>query len=268
MNWSEVFARHQGVILGTSGWQYKSWTERFYEGIPQKRWLEAYVESFATVELNNSFYRLPKPETFTSWYERTPDDFVFTVKMSRYLSHIKRLKDPQEPIERFMTSVSPLQEKLGPILLQLPPNMGLELERLEETLSLFPEGLRVAVEFRHPDWFVDETRSLLEKYGAALSWADSPRRETPTWKTADWGYLRLHEGTARPKPCYSRPKLRRWVDNVIDTFDESEAVYVYFNNDPNVCAVRDAGWFHDLVVDTGRSCTRAEGASAVKPIQS
>jgi len=245
-----------GVLLGTSGWQYKSWREAFYGGAPQKGWLEHYAENFQTVEVNNAFYRLPERSTFEAWAERTPEDFVVGVKMSRYLTHIKRLKDPGEPVQRFLDRTEGLGNKLGPVLLQLPPNLQANVDSLEETLSLFPKQIRVAVEFRHETWFVDEVRNVLEKHNAALSWADGPKRSTPTWQTADWGYLRFHQGTGRPMPCYRPSALRSWAEEVAAHYGPDEDVYVYFNNDPNVCAVRDAGRFGALVEEQGVDCTR------------
>ncbi|HEV3473063.1 MAG TPA: DUF72 domain-containing protein, partial [Actinomycetota bacterium] len=179
------------IHLGTSGWNYKHWRQTFYpQGLPQSRWLEFYAERFHTVELNNSFYRLPKPEQFASWRQRTPDDFVFTVKMSRFLTHIKRLREPQEPVERFLSAVSPLKDKLGPVLMQFPPTMPVDLAALEETLALFPDDVKVVCEFRHNTWFTEECRSLLEKFGAAWCLADRLSKPiTPVWKATEWAFL-------------------------------------------------------------------------------
>jgi len=245
-----------GVLLGTSGWQYRSWRHAFYRGRPQKGWLEQYSESFRTVEVNNAFYRLPERATFERWRERTPDDFVVGVKTSRYLTHIKRLLEPEEPVARFADRVAGLGDKLGPVLLQLPPDLQARPGALLRTLRCFPAGMRVTVEFRHDTWYTDEVRGILESTGAALCWADSPRRTTPTWRTAAWGYLRFHEGDADPRPCYTPDALRTWADRVVAAYAEDEDVYVYFNNDPNVCAVRDAGVFAGLVEQAGRSCSR------------
>jgi uncharacterized protein YecE (DUF72 family) len=231
-----------GVILvGTSGWQYKDWRERFYPaGAPQKRWLEHYAERFATVEVNNAFYRLPERDTFAQWRTRTPDDFCVAVKMSRYLTHIRRLREPAEPVQRFMSRAEALGDKLGPVLLQLPPSLRLDIEALDETLSRFPRAVRVAVEPRHQSWWTDATRDLLEKHGAALCWADRKGRPvTPLWRTADWGYLRMHEGRANPRPRYGAAALRTWVDRIA----EFESAYVYFNNDPGGAAIADATAF-------------------------
>ena len=157
------------VYVGTSGWQYDDWRGRFYpRDLPQRAWLEFFADRFAVVESNNAFYRLPKPETFAKWAARTPSDFIFTVKVSRYLTHIRRLRDPAEPVERFITHASHLGDKLAVALLQLPPNLRAAPEALDETLREFGGRVRVAVELRHQSWFTDETRSILEAHGAAL----------------------------------------------------------------------------------------------------
>jgi uncharacterized protein YecE (DUF72 family) len=229
------------ILVGTSGWQYKDWRERFYPaGTPQRLWLEHYAANFATVEVNNAFYRLPERDTFVKWRDRTPDDFCVAVKVSRYLTHIKRLKEPAEPVQRFMSRAEALGDKLGPVLLQLPPSLSVDLTGLDDTLARFPAHVRVAVEPRHASWWTDATRELLEKHGAALCWADRKGRPvTPLWRTADWGYLRMHEGVAHPRPRYGASALRTWVERIKDC----KTVYVYFNNDPGGAAVADATAF-------------------------
>src|SRR5829696_4658214 len=149
------------VWIGTSGWQYDDWRGPVYpRGLPLKAWLESYAARFATVESNNAFYRLPERATFESWAERTPDDFRMAVKVSRYLTHIKRLRGPAEPVERFVRRVRGLGPKVGPVLLQLPPQLAFDADRLSRALDRFPDELRGAVEFRHASWFRDETRRI------------------------------------------------------------------------------------------------------------
>lgn len=161
------------ILVGTSGWQYRDWRGRFYpQGLPQRLWLEHFAAGFATVEVNNAFYRLPERDTFAAWRARTPADFCVAVKMSRYLTHIKRLRDPEEPVARFLGRATALGDRLGPVLLQLPPNLRADVEALDATLRLFPEQVRVAVEPRHPSWWTDATRTVLERRRAALVWAD------------------------------------------------------------------------------------------------
>ena len=230
------------VWVGTSGWQYKDWRGRFYpERLPQARWLEHYASSFLTVEVNNTFYRLPKAETFGDWQSRVPEGFVYAVKASRYLTHILRLKDPEEPVRRFLDASKPLGPRLGPVLVQLPPNLQADLPRLRDTLERFPSEIRVTVEFRHDTWFNEETAGLLAEFNAAWCMADRKSRPLgPVWRTADWGYVRFHEGTARPWPHYGERSLAHWAERLAGMFDPTDDVYAYFNNDPGCWAVADA----------------------------
>ncbi len=252
------------LLIGTSGWQYKHWKERFYAGVPQRAWLEYYAERFQTVELNNSFYMLPKESAFESWRKRTPNDFIVGVKISRYLSHIKRLKDPHEPVERFMKHARWLGPKLGPLLLQLPPNLKIDLPALDETLSLFPDDVRVAVEFRHDTWFVDEVKALLTERKASFVLADRGSQPiTPLWRTADWAYVRWHQGTEPPWPCYSTQDMRDWVKRIADLWGPGDDVYAYFNNDPAGCALRDAIVFAEEGEKAGFEATRVPQHSDV-----
>jgi uncharacterized protein YecE (DUF72 family) len=246
------------VWVGTSGWQYKDWRGRFYpKKLPQRLWLEHYVERFATVEVNNAFYRLPDKSVFEQWHDRTPSDFVVTVKASRYLTHIKRLREPEEPVHRLMERAAGLGERLGPVLLQLPPTMRAAPDLLDRTLRAFPAGTRVAVEPRHDSWWSDDIRALLTERGATLCWADRLSRPvTPLWRTADWGYLRLHEGRAKPWPRYGRQALRTWAERLRECWDDDADVFAYFNNDPGGAAVVDASAFARAVARLGRRVTR------------
>jgi uncharacterized protein YecE (DUF72 family) len=254
------------VIIGTSGWQYRDWRGRFYPPkLPQRLWLEHYAEHFATVESNNAFYRLPERETFEKWRERTPPDFRWAVKASRFLTHIRRLRDPEEPVARLMERAAGLGEKLDTILLQLPPTLKADAELLRHCLAQFPAGTRVAVEPRHESWWTDEIRALLERYGAALCWADREEKPVaPLWRTTDWGYLRFHHGA---EGWGYRPEtLQLWADRLAATWTDDEDVLVYFNNDPGCNAVMDAVVFADAVRRAGRTPTRvptAEQASGL-----
>lgn len=245
------------VWIGTSGWQYRDWRGSFYPAdLAQARWLEHYAERFRTVEVNNAFYRLPEAETFANWRRRTPDDFVVVVKASRYLTHVKRLRDSAEAVSRLMDRTRHLGAKLGPILLQLPPNLAADHATLDATLGYFGRDVRLAVEFRHPSWFGTETEELLAARGAALCLADSPRRQTPVVRTAGWGYLRLHEGRASPHPCYGTQALSSWAGRLADLWSADDDVFVYFNNDAHGCAVRDAITFAAAVERAGLKPTR------------
>ncbi len=198
------------IVVGTSGWSYSHWRDRFYPpGLPAAGWLEFYAQRFATVELNASFYRLPDIATFARWRERTPPDFTFAAKLSRYLTHVRRLREPAEAVARFMERAATLGDRLGPVLMQLPPTLVADPAALDATLAQFPPDVMVAVELRHPSWWTDEVRALLESHRTALCWADRHGRPVgPRWRTSDFGYLRLHEGVATPRPRYGRAALR------------------------------------------------------------
>ena len=184
------------VLVGTSGWQYRDWRGTFYPpDVPQRRWLEYYASQFATVENNGTFYRLPPRKTFAGWRERVGDGFVMTVKASRYLTHVRRLRDPAEPVRRLLDAAAGLDDRLGPVLLQLPPDLKAAPRLLDECLGQFPPGIRVAVEPRHESWWTGDVRDVLAARNAPLCWADRKGAAvTPLWRTADWGYLRFHEG--------------------------------------------------------------------------
>jgi uncharacterized protein YecE (DUF72 family) len=231
--------------VGTSGWQYRHWRGPFYPpDLPQARWLPYYAERFATVEINSAFYRLPERGTFAGWRERTQEGFRAAVKMSRYLTHVRRLRDPAEPVARFLDRAAGLGDRLGPVLLQLPPNLPADADALQATLARFPQGVEVVVEPRHPSWWHEEIRELLSAHGAALCWADRRGRPiTPLWRTAGFGYLRLHEGRASPWPRYGAAALKSWVRRVADAFGDGAPVYVYFNNDQEGAAPVDASAF-------------------------
>jgi uncharacterized protein YecE (DUF72 family) len=248
------------VIIGTSGWQYRDWRGLFYPPkLPQRLWLEHYAQFFATVESNNAFYRLPERETFVKWRERTSPDFRWAVKASRFLTHIKRLREPQEPVGRLMERAAGLGEKLDTILLQLPPTLKADADLLRECLAQFPGGTRVAVEPRHDSWWTDDIRALLERYGAALCWADRDEKPVaPLWRTTDWGYLRFHHGFESWR--YRPETLQLWADRLAATWTADEDVLVYFNNDPGGAATIDAVHFADAVRRAGRTPTRVPTA--------
>ncbi|MCU1594521.1 MAG: hypothetical protein JWO12_1913 [Frankiales bacterium] len=245
------------VLIGTSGWQYADWKPLIYPDVPQRLWLERHASLFQTVEVNNAFYRLPARTVFEAWAARTPDDYVITVKASRFLSHIKRLRDPQEPVARLMDRVGGLGSKLGAILLQLPPTLQLDAELLDDCLACFPAGTRVAVEPRHVSWWHPSLRSVLEQRGAALVWADSyGKAVTPLWRTADWGYFRLHHGPDPESWDYGPEGVRTWATELAATWDEDEDVYAYTNNDPTGAGLRDALHLADALRAAGRTTSR------------
>jgi uncharacterized protein YecE (DUF72 family) len=241
--------------VGTSGWVYKDWRDRFYpRDVPQRLWLEHYAAAFDTVEVNNAFYRLPERGTFEGWRSRTPADFVVAVKASRFLTHVKRLREPEEPVARLLDRAAGLGGKLGPVLLQLPPTLTADPAALDRTLSAFPKDVRVAVEPRHSSWWNGDVRDVLTSHEAALCWSDRKGRpQSPLWRTAGWGYLRLHEGRATPWPRYGRAALDSWTARLPEEFSD---IYVYFNNDPGCAAVTDAVAFARLAERRGLAVGR------------
>lgn len=242
------------VRVGTSGWQYADWRGPFYPAkLPQRAWLSSYCESFDTVEVNSSFYRLPTVDTVQRWAAELPGDFVMAIKASRFLTHVKRLRDPAEPVKRLLGVLAPLRERglLGPILIQLPPDLPAEIDRLAETLAAFPPGVRVAVEPRHRSWFTVELKAVLTDHRAALVWADRGGRSLgPLWRTAEWCYLRLHHG--RSGWGYDNRDLGRWAARLAEGGDG----YAYANNDPGAAAVRDARRLRAMLVARGQPAAR------------
>jgi uncharacterized protein YecE (DUF72 family) len=230
------------IRVGTCGWQYDDWRDSLYPAeLAKTRWLAAYSQTFDTVECDNAFYRLPARQTFEKWADQLPGGFLMSVKASRFLTHIKRLKDPDEPVKRLLDACDGLGDRLGPVLVQLPPTMKVDGERLRACLRCFPPRVKVAVEPRHDSWWTDEVREILTKRGAALVWSDRLRKpQQPLWRTADWGYLRLHQGRLEFPPDYHPATLRRWLRLIRQTWTPSETVFVYFNNDPGAAAVRNA----------------------------
>ena len=233
------------VRIGCSGWQYTSWRERFYpKGLAQRRWLEFYAREFDTVEVNATFYRLARPDAVAAWLEQTPDDFVFTVKGSQYLTHMKRLLDRERGLERFYASIAPLtaSPKLGPVLWQLPPNFRRDDDRLDawlEALKRFPPA-RHAVEFRHESWFEPEVYGILHAHGAALAIGDDPRRPpVPQVVTAEWSFVRFHHGHRGRRGNYSRTELSEWAARLRDLSTHGD-VWAYFNNDWEAFAIANA----------------------------
>jgi uncharacterized protein YecE (DUF72 family) len=246
------------VRVGTSGWQYRDWRGTFYPpGLPQARWLEHYASRFATVEVNNTFYRLPPATTFQKWHDLTPPDFEITVKASRYLTHVRRLRDPQEPVKLLLERAAPLRKKLGPILVQLPPSLTADRDALSETLDAFGRRVRIAFEPRHPSWFVDEIYEVLRAHDAALCLTDRHSRPGTVARTASWFYLRFHEGNATPHPCYGRQSLQTWARRLLTLWDRDADGYVYFNNDGRACAPRDAARFARTCTSAGFDVARA-----------
>ncbi len=230
------------IHVGCSGWNYRDWRGTFYpERMPASRWLEHYATRFGTVEVNSTFYRLARPGAVARWLEQTPPDFVFTVKASRYLTHMRRLTDLDQGVERFYAAIAPLaaSPKLGPVLWQLPPNFRRDDERLASAFAAFPPG-RHAIEFRHPSWFTADVYSLLVESGVALAVGDDPRRPfVPYEVTADFSLVRFHHGHRGRRGNYAESELREWAPRLRAVAERAE-VFAYFNNDWEAFAPRNA----------------------------
>ncbi len=227
------------IYIGTSGWNYKHWNEIFYpKECPKSKWLEFYAKHYGTVELNASFYRLPKPQTFENWRKRTPDNFLWSVKANRYITHIKRIKDVREPLERFFNSVELLKEKLGPILFQLPPTLSFD----EGLLSLFCQHLKgnhlYTLEVRHPSWAQKRVIDILRDNNIALCVSDTAGRYPYIEEdTAPFIYIRLHGSKKLYASEYSEEELQAYARKIRDW---SKDTYLYFDNDYCGYAIKNA----------------------------
>jgi len=227
--------------IGTSGWHYDHWRTRFYpEKLAKPKWLEFYASNFTTVELNNSFYKLPSEAAFAAWRDSSPANFTFAVKVSRFITHIKRLRDTAEAVDKFISRAQILGEKLGPLLYQLPPNMHRDDERLESFLSILPQGMKHVFEFRHQSWLEEPVFRILHKYNIGLCVFDMPSLSCPLVTTADFAYIRFHGSTGLYWSCYSDEELADWAKRLADLAVNLKAVYIYFNNDAEAFAVRNA----------------------------
>jgi uncharacterized protein YecE (DUF72 family) len=223
---------------------YDDWRGRLYPaGLGKKRWLERYSSVFDTVEVNSTFYRLASRDAVADWVARTPPEFLFAVKASRYLTHYKRLTDLDQGIRRFYERIEPLVEsgKLGPLLWQLPENFHRDDERLAAALAALPTG-RHCFEFRHPSWFEDGVYELLREHGVALVIGDHPQRPFQAHElTAEWTFIRFHYGARGRNGNYSRTELEEWRDGISEMRSRAE-VLAYFNNDWSGYAVENARW--------------------------
>lgn len=232
------------VRVGCSGWMYDDWRGRLYpEGLAKKHWLERYAEVFDTVEVNSTFYRLASRDAVAEWAERTRDDFLFAVKASRYLTHMKRLTDLDRGVHRFYERIEPMVEarKLGPVLWQLPENFHRDDERLAAALESLPRG-RHCFEFRHPSWFRPPVYELLRARGAALVIGVHPSRPFQAHElTAGWTFIRFHYGARGRGGNYSRAELETWKRRIARWRSRVE-VFAYFNNDWQGFAVDNARW--------------------------
>lgn len=242
-------AEHPGSVhIGTSGWHYQQWKGPFYaKGQPDDQLLAYYAKHFHTAEINNTFYQLPRELTVREWRDTVPEGFIFAVKGSRYISHQKKLKDPEQSLPKFLDRIELLREKRGPVLFQLPPKWGPNPDRLKAFLRVVPDEWRCAFEFRNPSWFEGQIEEVLSDSGAAFCIYDIDGRQSPRSVTADFVYIRLH-GPDRPySGRYQIRQLEGWADFVRRCTEEGRDVYCYFDNDENGYAALNASELQDLV---------------------
>lgn len=225
--------KRKGIAyIGTSGWHYKHWKGPFYpENLKDAEQLAYFVTKLSTVEINNSFYRLPPVQTFSNWYADVPSDFKFAVKGSRFITHLKKLKVGQETINEFLGRAEHLKEKLGPILFQLPPKWNMNEQRLADFLKLLPKNHRFTFEFRNSSWYDDSVYTLLKKANCAFCIYELAGHQSPLMTTADFVYIRLHGPGDKYQGSYTDKQLSNWVSKCAAWRDEGKDVYVYFDND-------------------------------------
>jgi uncharacterized protein YecE (DUF72 family) len=230
------------IRIGTSGYHYKHWLGRYYPaGTKPAEMLAHYARDFDTVELNNTFYRLPEESSFDGWKKGTPPGFLFSVKGSRFLTHMIKLKEPQRGLTNFLPRAERLRSKLGPILWQLPPGWKVNVERLEAFLAELPRRHRYTFELRNPTWMTDDVYDVLHRYNAAYCIYELAGYRTPLEITADWTYVRLHGPTSfKYQGSYTDAQLEEWADRIRAWSRKMKAIYVYFDNDDSAFAVRNA----------------------------
>jgi uncharacterized protein YecE (DUF72 family) len=227
--------------IGTSGWVYPHWRRVFYPStLAQSKWLQFYATTFATVELNNSFYHLTTEKAFARWYDTSPEGFIFAVKVSRYITHVKRLKEVTEPVSTFLSRAANLKEKLGPLLYQLPPNMHRNYESLDSFLRQLPPQHRHVIEFRHKSWLDEPVFGILRRHNAGLCVFDMPDLTCPLVATSNFAYIRFHGATGLYSSNYSDRELGGWAKRIAALGRDLQAVYIYFNNDAEGFALRNA----------------------------
>jgi uncharacterized protein YecE (DUF72 family) len=251
--------RTQGrVHVGTSGWSYDHWLGRFYprEAKGESR-LRQYARTFRSVEINASFYRLPTEKAMRSWLDETPEDFVFAAKVSRFITHMKRLLDPEVHVPIFMGRIGMLAPKLGPLLVQLPPNFAVDLDRLRAFCDQLPPGHRYAFELRHESWWTDEVLDFLRERNLGFCLFHLAGRETPEAVTADFAYIRLHGPGGAYQGSYDDAVLWRWRKRIAAWRAEGRDVYVYFDNDEKAYAAEDACRLQEMLIRRGSSGSRA-----------
>lgn len=236
------------VYIGTSGWHYKHWMGKFYPtGLKPKEQLPYYLTFFDTVEINNSFYRLPSRETFQNWYVDTPSQFLFSVKASRYITHMKKLSEPEDALELFLSHAGELEEKLGTVLFQLPPGWRINSERFDNFVKVLPGDTRYVFEFRNASWYTEDIYAILSNHNCAFCIYELGGHTSPMVVTADFVYVRLHGPGNKYQGNYNIGLLKKWASQVMHWKEEGRDVYVYFDNDQEAFAAFNAMTFKDMV---------------------
>lgn len=236
------------IRIGTSGWHYQHWQGPFYPTeMRSSQYLAHYCQYFQTVEINNTFYQLPEQDTLLEWTETVPAGFCFAVKASRYITHMKKLKDPQEALANFLERIRNLQPHLGPVLFQLPPHWHLDLERLQAFLKLLPADLRYAFEFRDPDWFAPQVYQTLRDHQAAFCIYVLTGDQSPREVTADFIYVRLHGPDGAYQGKYSLQELAGWAGALSSWSRQGKDVFCFFNNDAQGYAPQNASELHAML---------------------
>jgi uncharacterized protein YecE (DUF72 family) len=241
-----VAGRVGTILIGTSGWIYSHWRERFYpKDLPPKQWFAYYSEHFHTVEINNTFYRLPSENAFDAWRQQAPRGFVYAVKASRFLTHMKKLKEPEEPIERILGRARRLSATLGPVLYQLPRGWKCNVERLAHFFAALPRNLKHVMEYRRQDWLCDRVFDLMREHAIGLCIHDL-LPEHPRTVTSNVVYVRFHGVGAKYAGSYKRKELVAWGEWMRDQTSLGREVFAYFNNDAEANAVRNARTLRDI----------------------
>ena len=238
------------IHVGCSGWVYKHWRGILYpEGLPQKRWFERYAEDFDTVEINASFYRLPLASTFEGWREKAPPGFRYALKVNRFITHMKKLLDCEAEVDRFIALARPLQDKLGPLLYQLPPSLHRDLPRLDTFLGRLPGDLMHVVEFRHASWYDEEVLALLDGHNVGFVVHDLRGLVSPRWASGNLAYVRFHGTSGRYHGLYGKEVLAEWADWCRSQRDVGRSVWCYFNNDIHGHALEDARDLKEMLAE-------------------
>ncbi len=237
------------IHIGTSGWNYKHWVENFYPpNLKSDQWLKYYCHKLSTVEINNSFYQLPDSKALLSWNRTVPSDFVFSIKASRYITHMKKLKDPEDSLDKFMNAARKISSKLGPILFQLPPRWKCNPDRLKEFLKKLSKKYSYTFEFRDQSWWSDEIYRMLKDYNAAFCIYELAGTESPREITADFVYIRLHGPGDAYEGKYDNRNLAAWAGAISAWAKVGKDVYCYFDNDQNGYAARNAMKLQEMLI--------------------